>query len=181
MSYDGARSDETTFAESHAADYGCVCAYGDSFFDPGLNRYPARVTTAWGQIVSKNSVWTKKYVVCDVYVLPHADTVFDSNVVANRDSTFDEGVISDVTVSADNRAFQYMSECPYTSTFANRICLDQRFLVDEGRLFRFGHLNCRLELSEHAFFKVHLLGGEAGCVGVVGHEHDGFFQLVIQS
>src|SRR5690242_3035919 len=35
------------------------------------------------------------------------------------------------------------------------------------------------KFSEHALFEMHLLGGEAGGVGVVGHEHDGFLQLVV--
>ena len=139
MGYDGASSYETTFAESDAANYRCVRAYGNSFFDPCFDWYPVRVTTARGQIVSENSIWTKKYVVGEVNVLPDTDAVFDRYVVADCDSAFNESVISDVTVRANNRVFQHMSERPYASTFADRICFDQRFFVDEGRFFRFAH------------------------------------------
>jgi len=139
MGYDGAGSDETTFAESDAADYGCVSAYGNSFLDPRFDWYPARVTTAWSQIICENGVWTKKHVVGHVHVLPDADSVFDSYVVSNRDSAFNESVISNVALGAYNRIFQYMSERPDTSTFADRVCFDQRFFVDEGRLCRFAH------------------------------------------
>ena len=38
----------------------------------------------------------------------------------------------------------------------------------------------RVQFSQHAFLEVHLFGGEAGGVWVVGDEHDGFVQLVIQ-
>ncbi len=37
-----------------------------------------------------------------------------------------------------------------------------------------------LELRQHALLEVHLFGGEAGGVWVVGDEHDCFAQLVIQ-
>ena len=134
MGHDGAGSYETTLAKPDAADYGCVSAYGNSLLDPCFDWDPARVTTTWGQIVRENSVWTKKHVVGDVNVLPDADSVFDSYVVADCDAAFNECMISNVTVGADNRIFQYMSERPYTSTFADRICFDQRFFVDEGRL-----------------------------------------------
>jgi len=39
----------------------------------------------------------------------------------------------------------------------------------------------RVQFSQHAFLEVHLFGGEVGRVWIVGDEHDGFFQLVIQS
>ena len=51
MSYDRTRSDETTLTESNAANDGCVCADGDSFFDPGFDRNPIRVAAARSEIV----------------------------------------------------------------------------------------------------------------------------------
>jgi hypothetical protein len=64
-------------------------------------------------------------------VLPHADPVFDGDVVADRDSALDESMIADVTVRAYNNVLQYVREGPNASAFANRIRFDQRFLVDE--------------------------------------------------
>ena len=139
VSYDSARSDEATCAESDTANDCCVRADGYAFFDPCFHRRPVSVATARCQIVSQNGVWTKEYVVCDVYVLPDADSVFDGDVVADADSALDESVIADVAVRADNHILQHVSERPDTSAFTNRICFYQRFLVDESGVFRFDH------------------------------------------
>lgn len=139
MSYDSARSDEATCAESDAANDRCVRADRNPFFDPCFHRRPVCVATARCQIVSQNGVWTKEYVVCDVHVLPDADSVFDSDVVADADSALDESVIADVALRADNHILQHVSERPDTSAFTNRICFYQRFLVDESGVFRFDH------------------------------------------
>ncbi len=139
VSYDSAGSDEATCAESDAANDGCVCADGHDFFDPRFHRRPVSVATPRCQIVSQNGVWTKKYVVCYVHVLPDADAVFDGYVVADADSALDESVIADVAVRADNRILQYVGERPDTSAFTNRICFHECFLVDEVGVFRFDH------------------------------------------
>jgi hypothetical protein len=124
MSYNGAGSYQTTLAEPHAANNRCVRPYGDSFFNPCFDWYPIRVTAAWSQIVGEDSIWSKKYVVSYVYVLPDTDSVFYGYVVAYDDSAFNESVISDVTVGANDCVFKYMSEGPYASTFADRVCFD---------------------------------------------------------
>ena len=51
MSYGRARSDQTTLAESDATNDRCVCADGDSFFDPGFDWNPVRVAAARSEIV----------------------------------------------------------------------------------------------------------------------------------
>ena len=139
MSYDRAGSDEATCAESDAANDRRVRADGYSFFNPCFHRRPVCVATARCQIVSQNGVWTKKYVVCNVYVLPDRDSVFDGYVVADADSALDECVVADVAVRTDYHILQYVSERPDTGAFTNCICFDKRFLVDESGVFRFDH------------------------------------------
>jgi hypothetical protein len=139
MSYDCTRSDEATLAESDAANYCRVCADGYSFFDPCFYWYPIRVATPRGQIVSENSVWTKKYVVSNVNVLPHADAVFDRYVITDCDAALDEIVIADVAVRADTDVFQDVSERPDASAFADVIGFDQRLLVNKCLWFYIAH------------------------------------------
>lgn len=135
MRDDRARSDEATLAESDAANYGCIRADSYSFFDPGFNWDPVRVAAARSEIVGKNSVWTKKDVICYVHVLPHADSVFNCDVVADCDSTLDKSVIADVAMGTYADVLQDMSKRPDARAFANRICFDQRFFVDERSFF----------------------------------------------
>ena len=47
-----ASSDEATFAESDAANYGGVRAYGDTFFNPCFHGYPVRVAAPRSKIIS---------------------------------------------------------------------------------------------------------------------------------
>ena len=119
-----------------------------------------------------------------MHVLPHADSVFNSYVVADRDAALDESVIADIAMRADNNIFEYMSKRPDASALANRICFDQRFLVNEWCFFQICvnlRLNYGLELGKHTLLEVQLLGGEAGSVWVVRHEHDCLLQLAVQS
>ena len=115
-------------------------------------------------------------------MLPHADSIFNGYVVADCDSALDESVIADIAVRADNDIFEYMSKRPDASAFANRICFDQRLLVDKCscHIRVSSRLDYGLELGHHALLEVHLLGGEARGVGVVRDEHDGLVQLAIQ-
>lgn len=117
-----------------------------------------------------------------MHVLPHADSILDGYVVADCDSALDERVIADIAVRADNDIFEYMSKRPDASAFTNRICFDQRLLVDKCscHIRVSPRLDYGLELGQYALFEVHLLGREACSVGVVCDEHDGFVQLAIQ-
>lgn len=74
-----------------------------------------------------------------MYVLPDRDSVFDGYIVADADAALDESVIADVAVGADNHILQYVGERPDTGAFTNRICFHERFVVDEGGVFRFDH------------------------------------------
>ena len=100
MSDDGARADETTSTESYTANDSCVRADSDSFFDPRFHRNPIRVAAARSEIVCQHGVWTKKYVIGYVYMLPHTDAILDRHVVADRDSALDKSVIADIAVGA---------------------------------------------------------------------------------
>ncbi len=126
-----AGADEATLAQSHAANYRCVRADGDSFFDPCLHRHPVRVAAARSEIVGQHRVWTKKHVIGDMHVLPHADAILDRHVVANRDSALDESMIADIAMRTDADVLQHMSKRPDTRPLANRIRLNQCLLVNE--------------------------------------------------
>jgi hypothetical protein len=139
VGYDRAGSYETTCAESYSANDSCVSSDRHSFFDPRFDRYPIRVAASRRQVVSQNSVWTKKHVVGYVHVLPDADSVFNRYVIADCDSALDKSVVADVTAGADNGVFQNMSKRPYASAFANRVRFDQCFLMNEWCLFYFAH------------------------------------------
>ncbi|HWF88838.1 MAG TPA: hypothetical protein VN659_08390 [Pyrinomonadaceae bacterium] len=124
MSYDCAGSDETTLAEPDAANDSCICADSYSFFEPRFDGYPLSISTPRSQIVSQHGVWTKKYVVRYMHMLPNANSVFNGYVVANRDAALDKSMIADVAVRTDNNVLQYMSKRPYASARANRICFN---------------------------------------------------------
>lgn len=131
MSYNCACTDETALAKPDTANDCCVRTHRDALFDPRFHRYPVRIATPRREIVRQNSIWTKKDIIGNVYVLPDADSVFDRDVVADRDSAFDKRVIADVAVIADTNVLQHVSERPDARAFANRICFNQRFLVNE--------------------------------------------------
>lgn len=64
-------------------------------------------------------------------MLPDADPVFYRYVIANRDSALDESMIADIAVRTNNHVLQYMSKRPDARALTNRICFDQRVVVDE--------------------------------------------------
>ena len=132
MCDDGARADEATLAQSHTADDRCVRADRDAFFDPRLHGNPCRVAAARREIVGQHSVWTKKNVIANVYVLPNADAILDRDVVAYRDSALDKSVIADIAMRSDANILQHVGKRPDARTLTNRVRLDQRFLVDES-------------------------------------------------
>jgi len=111
-------------AQSHTANYRCVRADRDSFFDPCFHRRPIRVAAARSEIVGQHGIWTKEYVIGNVYVLPHAHAILDRDVVADRHPTLDKSVIADIAMSSDTNILQHMSERPNARTLTNRISLD---------------------------------------------------------
>lgn len=131
MRYDRTRPDETTLAESDTANNRCVRTHRNSFFDPRFHRYPIRIAAARREIVRQNGIWTKKDIIGNVHVLPDADSIFNRYVIADCYSALDESVIADVAVITDTNVFQHVSERPDASTFADSVCFDQRFLVNE--------------------------------------------------
>lgn len=124
MSDDGARADETTLAQSHTANDRCVRADRDAFFDPRFHGNPGRIAATRSEIVGQHSVWTKKNVIGNVYVLPHADAILDRDVVANRDSALDKSVIADIAMRPDANILQHVGKRPDARTLTNRISLD---------------------------------------------------------
>ena len=141
-------SDETTLAESNAANNRRVCADSHSFLNPGFHRDPVSIAASRGQIIRQHRVWTKKHVVTDVHVLPDADAVLDGDVVTYSDPALDESMVADVAVSADNGVLQHMSKCPYPRTFANCICFDECRLVNDGSFFWFVHSLSRILVTK---------------------------------
>ena len=72
-----------------------------------------------------------------MHVLPDANSILDGHIVADRYSALNKGVIADVAMRADHDVFQHMSERPDARTLPDRICFNQRSLVDEWRFFHF--------------------------------------------
>ena len=131
MSDDGARADEAALAQSHTANDRGVRAHRDSFFDPRFHRNPGRVAATRSEIVGQHGVWAKEDVIGNVYMLPHGHAVLDRHVVADRHAALDKSVIPDVAMRSYSRVLQHVRERPDARTLANRISLDQRFLVDK--------------------------------------------------
>ena len=131
MSHDRARSDETTLAQSDAANDRCIRADSDSFLNPRFHRHPVRIAAARSEVVGEHGVWTKKHVIAHVHVLPDADSILDRDVIADRDAALDKSMIADIAMRADTDVLQHVSKRPDARTFANRVGFDQRFLVDE--------------------------------------------------
>jgi len=139
MSDNCAGPNQATLAQPDTANYGGIRSHSGSLFNPGLDWNPVRVAASWDQVVGQHCVWSKKNVVADVDVLPHADTIFDRYIVADCYPALDESVVADVAVGADHSSLQYMSERPNSSTFADVVCFYQRLLVDECRLSGVAH------------------------------------------
>src|ERR1041384_1912092 len=100
VSDDSARADEATLAQSYTANYRCVRADRDSFFNPRFYRYPGRVAAPRSEIISQHRIWTKENVIRNVHMLPHAHAILDRNVVADRNAALDVSVIADVAMRA---------------------------------------------------------------------------------
>src|SRR5262249_20789812 len=100
-SHNRARSDQTTPAQSDAANDRRIRPNHDSLCKPRLHRYPVRIAAARREIVSENSIRPKKHIIAHVHVLPDADSILDRDVIANRDAALDKSMIANVAIRSD--------------------------------------------------------------------------------
>src|SRR6185369_6390094 len=85
------------------------------------------------EVIGERSAWAHENIILNNQTIPQINSAFQGHSVADPNSTLNKRMIADITVVADDSAFNEMSKGPDAGASSNgHSFVHQRMGVDEG-------------------------------------------------